>query len=284
MTTPDPTTAPPRASGPRLSVVIPCLSLDEYLEDCVSSLSENDCFPDTEVIVVVDGPQPTGVPAGLAELENVTVIATGARSGSGAATNRGRVEASGQFIARMDADDLSLPGRLDAQLAFLAEHPQVQVCGGGGPLVDDDGREIGHYPAHPQGDARHTLLDRNPVVHSSMVMSAALFDELGGYDPSCIRMQDYELLLRAALRSPIHHFGDLPLVAYRVHGAQTSTRAHGFLRLMRTIHTRRTALARKLGRPRAAQAMSDAVYSAAQAARYAGLRKPRYLMGARGPR
>ena len=263
-----------------LSVIVPCLSLDAYVEECVASLTANACFPEIEVVVVVDGPAPASVPASLRDLDTVTVLSTGARSGSGAATNRGRAAATGRYLARMDADDVSLPGRLDLQLRLLAERPDVLLCGGGGPLVDADGRTIGRYPAHPAGDARPTLLDRNPIVHSSVVMSAALFDALGGYDTRCIRMQDYELLLRAGLRTAIHHLGDVPLVAYRVHEGQTSTTASGFPRLMRTICGRRRALARRMRRPLAQQVASDVVYTAAQAVRYAGLRKPRYLTGA----
>lgn len=262
-----------------VTVVLPCLAFDDYARLAVRSLGENAVADDLEVIAVIDGEgggEPERIRVGDVA---VRVVVTGQRRGSAHATNVGIALAQGAYVGRMDADDVSLPGRLDAELSVLDGDPRVVAVGGGGRLLSPEGVVVGEYPPVQLGDLRSALLRRNPVIHSSLIVRRRALAEVGGYDERMIRMQDYDLLLRLAQIGVVWGMGDRELVDYRVHPHQTSTRAARFGTTMRRITRERTRLAGHIGHSVSAQRVHNGVYVAGQAARYGGLRRPRYLRG-----
>ena len=112
--------------------------------------------------------------------------------------NLGLREARGEFIARQDADDLSHPGRLTRQIAFLEAHPNVTLVGAQARLIDAAGRSRGvrDLPVENVSVRWLSLLD-NPVIHTAaMFRTAVIRDQLGGYDESFPCCQDYDLWAR----------------------------------------------------------------------------------------
>lgn len=258
-----------------ISIIIPCLDIDEYTREAVASVLDNRCADQIEVLLVIDGPLPADGGTLTKQLPpSVRVLATGRRSGSARATNVGLRQARGRYIGRMDADDVSLTGRLDVQLCFMEGNKDVVVCGGGGPIIDGDGGVIGTYPDPGAGEVRPALLRRNPLVHSSLLVRGDVLRALGGYREDMIRMQDYDLLLRLAAVGSIWSFGNEHLVRYRAHDGQTSTKASRFLHTMRVITAGRRRLLRVVGGSAVSQSVDDAAWVVAQALRYGGLRQP----------
>lgn len=263
--------------------LVPTLEFDEFLKRALNSLKADQSEFGAGVLVILDGSlDDVNVPRWVRE-EGVELIATGARRGVASALNLGAEFCKTTYIARLDSDDLSFAGRLIKQVDYLESHPNTAVVATCGVLIDEFDRWIGEYPSVVGGDVRTTLLRRNPVIHSSVLFRRDDFLSWGGYDPGCIRMQDYELLLRASAHGAVAILPDR-LVGYRIHGGQTSRQASGFGRLMRVISRRRRNLARVLGRGVAAQCARDAVFTSAQLLRYAGLRRPRYELAVRPPR
>lgn len=256
-----------------LDVIIPSLPGNPYCDTAIDSvLAQNTDTLRVRAIVVEDGPA-----SEVAEVRpGVHRVFTGARQGSGAATNLGLRLSSAQFIARHDADDVSLQGRLHKQVQYLIEHPRVVLVGGGGFLIDEKGVRFGRYPGAPVGDVRAALTRRNVLVHSTFVMRRADLVAAGGYDERFIRMQDYELALRLALRGEVHRMPD-ELIEYRVHSGQTSRRASGMASLLWRVGVSRSRLSRELGLPTLHQCAANLAYSGAQVLRYTGLRSPRYV-------
>src|SRR6478672_8128862 len=118
---------------------------EAYLEEAVASVL-GQTLEDLELIVVDDGSTDSSgeILERLAAADPRVHILTGStRSGISAALNRGWREARGGYIARLDADDVALPGRLERQVRFLDEHPAVAVVGSAAILIDPDGRELG---------------------------------------------------------------------------------------------------------------------------------------------
>jgi hypothetical protein len=140
-----------------------------------------------------------------------------------ASLNRGLREARGEIIARQDSDDLSSPERLEKQIAFLDQHPEVAVVGTQARLIDAEGRSRGDrdLPVAPASVRYLSLLD-NPVLHTAATFRNRIIrDELGGYDESFPCCQDYDLWTRVMAR---HDVCNLPekLVQVREHSTSIS--------------------------------------------------------------
>jgi hypothetical protein len=148
-----------------------------------------------------------------------------------ASLNRALARAHAPLIARLDADDLAVPERLERQRAFLQAHPAVGLLGTAARVVDEHGVEV-EIVRPPQEDEviRRVLIRRNPFVHSSMMLRRGVLDQVGGYDATFAVAQDYDLWLRLSGRTRMANLAE-PLVIRRlVAGRVTSTRDGARLR------------------------------------------------------
>lgn len=101
------------------------------------------------------------------------------------------------LVARLDADDVALPERLERQRDFLERHPEVGLLGTGAREVDAAGREVAVVrPPTDDTALRCALIRHNPFVHSSVMMRRMAMEQAGGYDPSFPVAQDYDLWMR----------------------------------------------------------------------------------------
>lgn len=100
------------------------------------------------------------------------------------------------LVARMDADDWSLPERFEKQVKFLKEHPDISLVGTIAKVFD--GNEMVGYINKPEYPDKTSVLSNNPFNHGSIMTYKRVYDELGGYslDKSAIRVEDVELWFR----------------------------------------------------------------------------------------
>ncbi len=134
--------------------------------------------------------------------------------------------ARGEFIARMDADDISLPGRLAAQAALLREHKDIWVCGGAFSVRSAEHCYL-DTPPQTDGEIKAALLFFNPLPHPFVMFRGATLRRHNlRYDPKMTCAQDYELWMRLALHHPEARFANLKdvLGQYHRHSAQVSSR------------------------------------------------------------
>lgn len=105
-------------------------------------------------------------------------------------------KACGQYIARMDADDISLPKRLERQTAFLDTHPEYMWCGCNAFLFDETG--IWGERNMPETPMDTDYLKYSPFIHPSVVYRAEIFEMMDGYKVSqeTLRCEDYEIFMR----------------------------------------------------------------------------------------
>ncbi|TPW76407.1 glycosyltransferase family 2 protein [Schumannella soli] len=141
--------------------------------------------------------------------------------GVAAGLNRLLAASDSELVARMDADDLTLPGRFARQVRALRRH-RADLLFGTVVQFSSGGRRI--RPTAPTGVSAaafplHLLLT-NPVAHPTLVARRAVLDELGGY--ASVPSEDYELWLRAAARGHRLVRDGAPAIAYRVHPAQVT--------------------------------------------------------------
>jgi len=151
-----------------------------------------------ELIVVDDGSRDkTGSVARSFTDPRVHVVTTPAR-GLAPALNSGIARARGPFVARQDADDLSLPHRLERQVAFLEERPDVAVVGSRWRELGPHGRPVRPRTRFVAGRVNDVLPSFNPLMHAAVVFRKAVFERIGGYDETLRFAQDYDLWFRLA--------------------------------------------------------------------------------------
>ena len=146
-----------------------------------------------------------------AEDSRIRLLLNDRNKGQTACLNQGLREAKGKWIARQDADDLSLPGRLAAQWDAVRSCPDLVLLGVNGWIIDEKGACSGliHAPLHDPG-IRWSMPFRNPFIHTGVMFRAGE----GFYDEEFKICQDWEFWSRLA---ECGRLANLPnrLVAYR---------------------------------------------------------------------
>ena len=201
---------------PRVSVVLPVRDGARYLGGAVESVL-GQSLADLELIVVDDG-STDETPALLARFDDPRLrVLRQDRLGLVPALNRGLEAAQAPYVARMDADDVSLPERLERQVAFLDAHPGAALVVPGVELVDEEGRRLGTIVLPPgDADLRRRLLLRNPITHGSVLLRRSALERAGGYRADHGANEDYDLWRRLAREGELAAIPEL-LYRYRVH-------------------------------------------------------------------
>lgn len=262
-------------TSPVVSVLVPTNVHTPWLDQAVASLIEQSGAT-IEIVVVHDGIKPD---PRLSWVHNprVRCVTNNRSRGVAWALNLGASHCSGEFIARLDGDDVALPGRLSTQIDYLRRHPAAVVVGSRAHLIDVNGKRLGRLGTAPAGecDVRPLLLKRNAIVHSSAMFRRADLEAVGGYRSALRQMEDYDLWLRMAHRGEVHVLAD-ELVQYRLHGGQLSRGAPATGPHISAVLKGRRALARLLNFPMPLQLARDGAWWAAQVARRQGWRPAGY--------
>lgn len=185
--------------SPVVSVVLAARNALKVLPRALASLSAQ-TMSDWECVVVDDGSTDDLADAVGAD-SRVRVVRQEA-SGLTAALRRGVAEAKGEFVARLDADDICLPDRLRRQTEELARCPEVAVLGCGVELVSECGAHLGTrvFPsAHSELVASMDAL-LTPIPHSTLMVRRDALESVGGYRTAFVKAQDYDLLRRISER------------------------------------------------------------------------------------
>jgi glycosyltransferase involved in cell wall biosynthesis len=201
-----------------ISVVLPVRDGERWLREALDSVLAQ-TYRDLELVVVDDGSRDrTPEILGGVDDERLRVVRQDA-AGLVAALNRGTAEAGGDVIARMDADDVSLPARLERQAALLRADERVGVVGCGVETIDEAGNPQSSWLL-PADDAalRRRLLLRNPFAHGSVVIRREALERAGGYRSDYGANEDYDLWRRIAQGWRLAAVPEV-LYRYREHGA-----------------------------------------------------------------
>ncbi|MFZ5585536.1 MAG: glycosyltransferase family 2 protein [Thermodesulfobacteriota bacterium] len=206
---------------PAVTVLMSVYNAMAYLDQAMASILDQG-FTDFEFLVVDDGSSDGSwdrLEHWAARDRRVRLLRNPTNLGLIRSLNRGLDEARAPFIARQDADDVSLPQRLERQMAFLAQHPEVAVVGSGVTLIDEAGRELGFNPK-PASDrgVRAMMLVRTAFVHGAVLMRRSVIEGLGlRYDRAMLHTEDYDFLSRLLLAGQGVNLAE-PLLLYRLHG------------------------------------------------------------------
>lgn len=209
---------------PKVSVVMATNAVGDFFEKAVNSVAKSKNI-DWELVIVFDA-VPIPSYSYIQENKRIKCIYKEHASGLPDALNLGISNASGEFIARLDSDDLMSDKRLNQQAILLFEKPEVSVVGTSVEVIDEDDRYLGTNISISGRDCRTELLKKNQLVHSSVMFRKSQWAKAQGYNSQMIQMEDYELWLRLALNGEIWNLKDT-LTSYRLHQNQMS-RGTGF--------------------------------------------------------
>ena len=202
---------------PRVTILMPVHNGAPYLREAVDSILAQ-TFRDFEFLIVDDASDDDSV-AIVQSIRDprIRLIREDRRLHLSGALNLGLQEGAGALIARMDADDICLPRRIEEQVAHMDAHPRLGICGTWVEKIGDGKSAIERYPTGPEKVRAHTLFN-TPFAHPTVMLRRALFQKHNlSYDTEYYPTEDFELWERALRRFP----GDNPprvLLKYRVHG------------------------------------------------------------------
>jgi glycosyltransferase involved in cell wall biosynthesis len=221
-------------SLPAASVLLPVHDGARFLPEALDSVL-GQTLSEIEVVVVDDG-STDGTAAVLGQYRDprLHVVSQG-HGGLVAALEAALREATAPFVARMDADDVSLPTRLEQQVGFLEANSDVGLLGCGVEVIDEGGRAEG-TTVLPPGDAelRRRLLLRNPFTHGSVVLRREALERAGGYRAGHGANEDYDLWRRIARTWQLAALPEV-LYRYRRHAAAVTATEPGRLRLREAL-------------------------------------------------
>jgi len=186
---------------PPISVVMSVYNGERFLTESVESIL-NQTFENFEFIIINDGSTDDSgkILCEYAKKDSRIIIIEQENQGLTYSLNKGISITRGKYIATMDADDISLPIRLDEQYKALTSNPKAVLSACFYEIVDKNGSVI--RPVYiPKCNIKRWLLDVNRLCHSSVMFSKEAFDKAGGYRLKYA--QDYDLWLRLAEQGDI---------------------------------------------------------------------------------
>lgn len=182
---------------PLISVVMPVFNASEYISQAIKSILVQS-FKSFEFIIINDASTDDTVrKIRKFRDKRIILLRNTSRKGVAYSLNKGTQCAKGAYIARMDADDISLPNRLTRQLSVLQKNKEIAMVGSWVRVINSSGNFVG-YKKTPvdSGTIIQTIFIENPFVHSSVVIRKKVLEKVRGYNEGFEGAEDYDLFLR----------------------------------------------------------------------------------------
>ncbi|MBB5331600.1 glycosyltransferase family 2 protein [Tunturiibacter gelidoferens] len=215
-----------------VSVVMPTYNARPFLRDAIASVL-GQTWTDFELIIVDDGStdDSLAVAQSFAETDPRVKVFGQPNAGTALALNRAIDLASSEWVFIMHSDDLMHPNRLERQLAFLEEHPELAVASSLVRHIDDSGRVIGRDNSflftHEEIEEKIRLNKLIGFNHPAVVLRKSVVQSIGGYRQEFWPAEDIDLWNRLAEQGHKILVQPETLLDYRIHGGSASiSRAH----------------------------------------------------------
>ncbi len=192
--------------APLISILLPVYNASKFIEECLQSILKQ-TFRDFETIIVDDGSTDATVRVLLEIIRNdnrFKLIRFQENQGIVAALNCGLEHCSGQWVARMDADDIMHPDRLLKQLTYIKQHTDIDILGAQVQLIREDAAITEGQSNYIDwsncliydSEIKQEIMAESPIIHPTFFLTREFYTKLGGYlDNPWV--EDYDFLLRA---------------------------------------------------------------------------------------
>lgn len=173
----------------------------EALYKAISSVTLSQNIKPAQVVIVKDGQVDANIESViqkcLSESDQIefTVLSLKENKGLAAALNEGITKCKYEWIARMDADDISCGDRFEKQISYINEHSEISVLGG---VIEEFYNTPGDYGKirivpHTHEDILKFMKRRNPINHMTVMYRKSAVLSVGGYSLECGKLEDYRL-------------------------------------------------------------------------------------------
>jgi glycosyltransferase involved in cell wall biosynthesis len=222
---------------PAISVLMPVYNAERYLIQAVDSIL-NQTFTDFEFLIIDDGSTDGSrvILERYAAADPRIRLVSRPNTGYAVALNEMIGMARGEFLARMDSDDVARPDRFEHQAAFLKSHPEVVCVGGWIQLIDAAGRRLTRQQTPTDNESLQNLALQGgmPMGHPTLMYRRQAVEAIGRYRTDFMPAEDVDLILRIGEQGQL---AALPRVVldYRLHSQSVSEqRVHRQSNLART--------------------------------------------------
>ncbi len=201
--------------NPRVTVLMSVYNGERYISEAVDSIL-GQTLTDFEFLIIDDA-STDRTPEILRSYDDprIRVVTNEENLGLTKSLNKGLTLARGEYIARMDADDVSYPYRLQVQHEFMTQHPRAGIIGSWAEYIDRKGEIVHRYEAPGSPEENYFYLHfRNCIVHSSVMFRKDVIIPNSGYDESIDKAQDFELWNRLSKITDIYQIPEF-LVQWR---------------------------------------------------------------------
>ena len=199
---------------PSVSVIIPAYNSEKYIAETIQSVLDQ-TYQDFEIVITNDG-STDGTVNEIKKFQDprIRLHTFEKNQGVAAATNHCVKQAAGEYIAVIDSDNIFLPEKLEKQMTFLDEHPEIAAVFTYAHIIDDDGKmlpESGNFYAtiftQPNRTCQEWLhyffFHANCLCHPSVVLRKTCYETIGYYDERLSQLLDLDLWIRLCIRYEI---------------------------------------------------------------------------------
>lgn len=208
-----------REQNPVVTVLMSVFNGETYLHDAILSIL-NQTFTNFEFIIIDDASTDNSFNIIRSfQDQRIRLVQNEKNSGLTKSLNKGLRLAKGKYVARMDADDVSLSDRLEKQVQFMERNPEVGICGTWFKVTAKD--KIVQHPTTHQ-EILTALFKDNAIGHPTSMLRKEVITRYNlFYNENFLASQDFELWIRAASATKLANIPEV-LVLYRLHDKQVS--------------------------------------------------------------
>ena len=197
-----------------ISVILPCYNAERYIALTIQSVLDQ-TYKNFELIIINDGStDDSEVVIKSFDDQRIKYIVQ-ENKGVGSTLRKGCELASGEFIARIDADDVCFSNRFEKQIQFLEHHPEIVLVSSAVVYIDEDGNETGRsFPYISNREIIKNMKFASTICHPAVMMRKSVYELAGGYK-NVQPFEDMFLWLSMSKYGKLHNL-KTPLIKYRI--------------------------------------------------------------------